>query len=161
MVQDFLKLCCGFAASMCGKIGFPSHINGVQIRPVVKATSRQTEFIRSSALETVNRLLRIRMDKRQLGAKGRKVIELYIRVFNKPFFETLYESLGLCVLPIPRCQPESIIDVASARRRHCNPCLFWSFGSIAKQAFAQSRHGLVGCRSFLLSRPLRRIRSLP
>src|SRR5437868_10701375 len=35
MVEDFLKLCCRFAALMCGKIGFSSHINGVQIRPII------------------------------------------------------------------------------------------------------------------------------
>src|SRR5882762_3948173 len=125
MIEDFLKLRCGFVASACSKIGFSSHINGIHVGPVVKATRRQTEFIRSSDLETINRLLRSRMDKRQPGAKGRKVIELYIRVFKEPFFETLYESLGRpCVFRIRGCQPESIIDVASARWRHCHPCLF-------------------------------------
>src|SRR6266851_6005514 len=123
MVENFLKLCHRFLALMRGKIGFSAHINGIHVGPVVKATRRQTEFIRSSDLETINRMLRIRMDKRQSGAKGRKVIELYIRVFNEPFFETLYESLGrLCVFPIRRCQSESIIDVGSARWRDCHPC---------------------------------------
>src|SRR5260370_2295309 len=37
MVEDSLKLCRCFAAPMCGKIGFSSHIYGVQIRPIVKA----------------------------------------------------------------------------------------------------------------------------
>src|SRR6202043_3927219 len=112
MVEDFLKLCRSFVAPVGGKIGFSAHVNGIHVGPVVKATRRQTEFIRSSDLETINRLLRIRMDKRHLGAKGRKVIEPYIRVFNEPFFETLYESLRrLCVFRIRRCQPESIIDV--------------------------------------------------
>src|ERR1700680_3083153 len=125
MIEDLLKLCRSFPATVSRKKGFSAHINGIHVGPVVKATRRQTEFIRSSDLETINRLLRIGMDKRQLGAKGRKVIELYIRVFNEPFFETLHESLGrLCVFHIRRCQPESIIDVASARWRHCHPCLF-------------------------------------
>ncbi len=37
MVEDSLKLSRRFAAPMCGKIGFSSHIYGVQIRPIVKA----------------------------------------------------------------------------------------------------------------------------
>jgi hypothetical protein len=36
MVEDFLKLCRRFAALTRGKIGFSSHINGVQIGPIVK-----------------------------------------------------------------------------------------------------------------------------
>src|SRR6201982_1065769 len=112
MIENFLKLCCCFGSLVGRKIGFASHIDGIHVRPVVKATSRQTEFIRSSNLESINRLLRVRMDKRLLGAKSRKVIELYNRVFREPLFDPPYESLGrLCVFRIRRCPPESIINV--------------------------------------------------
>ena len=57
MVEDFLKLCCRFAALMCGKIGFSSHINGVKIGPIVAANRRQTKFIRRSDLKNIKRLL--------------------------------------------------------------------------------------------------------
>src|SRR5258708_6342785 len=59
MVEDFLKLCCRFAALMCGKIGFSAHINGVQIGPVVIAKRRQTKFVRSSNPKNIKRLLRV------------------------------------------------------------------------------------------------------
>src|SRR5437879_13829392 len=43
VVKNFLKLCCGFAALTCNKIGFSAHINGVQIGPIVKANRWQAE----------------------------------------------------------------------------------------------------------------------
>ena len=59
MVEDFLKLCCGLVAPMCGKIRFSAHIDGVQVRPVIKSRRRQTELIGRSNPENVKGLLRV------------------------------------------------------------------------------------------------------
>jgi len=61
MVEDFLKLCDRFAALMSSKVGFSSHIDRIQIRPVVKPKGGQTKFIRGSNFKSIKRLLRVRM----------------------------------------------------------------------------------------------------
>jgi len=58
MVEDFLKLCCRFAALMSGKVGFSSQIDRIQIRHC-KTESRQAELIRRSDLQRIKRLLRV------------------------------------------------------------------------------------------------------
>jgi hypothetical protein len=59
MVEDFLKLCRGFIALMCSKIGFSAHINGVQIGSIVNANRRQTKLVRRSDPKNIKRLLRV------------------------------------------------------------------------------------------------------
>ncbi len=61
MVEDFLKLYRGFVAPMRCKVGFSAHIDWIQIWPVVKPETWQPEFIRSSDLQSIKRLLRVRM----------------------------------------------------------------------------------------------------
>ena len=58
MVEDFLKLCCCFFALVGRKVALSSHIHRIQIRPVVKPRSRQTKFIWSSDLQSIQRLTR-------------------------------------------------------------------------------------------------------
>src|SRR6267143_6060211 len=84
VVENFLELGCGLLSLMCGNIGFTSHINGVQIGPVVIVKRRQPQFIRSSDPKSIKRLLRVCTKERKLSAKCRQVIELYDRILRKP-----------------------------------------------------------------------------
>src|SRR3989442_6255135 len=73
-IEDFLKLCCGLASLMYGKIGFAAQVDGVQIGPVVEAERRQTKFIGSRGRKTVERLLRTCVAEREPGAKRGQVV---------------------------------------------------------------------------------------
>ena len=98
VVEDFLELCRSFAASMRSKVGFSSHIDRIEIGPVVKARRWQTKFIRGRGLQISKSLRRICMHKGQLCAKGCKVIELHERVFAECFVEIVHNSLRpVCV----------------------------------------------------------------
>src|SRR6202011_1633920 len=81
MVEEFLKFFCRFNASVRRKKRFSSHIDRIQIGPVIKAKRRQTKFMRSSDLQSIKRPLRVRAVQCQLCAKSRKEIELYDCVF--------------------------------------------------------------------------------
>src|SRR5439155_812579 len=92
MIEDLLKLCGSFPATVSRKKGFSAHINGIQIRPVVTTKSRQTQLIRSSDPKNIDRLLRVCTKERNLCAKSRQVIQLQERIFGKPLAQIICQG---------------------------------------------------------------------
>src|SRR6516225_11907179 len=90
MVEDFLKLCRSLSALVLRKVGFASHINGIQIGPVVKANGGETKFIRSRALQNAECLPWVCVFERKLRPKSRLIIQLHSCVFG----ESLAQIVG-------------------------------------------------------------------
>src|SRR5437899_12642784 len=96
----------------------------------------------------------------QFGPQGRKLIELYDRVVGEALIESIRYSLRF-VSCIGYGKHYGIILIWSTRTFLCQRCPLSSSVCIAKQAFSQSSHGLVGRRDFILPCPLGGTCSLP
>src|SRR5215472_12401550 len=93
VVEDFLEFCRCFAASMRRKIGFSTHINGIQIGPVVKANGGETKFIRSRALQNAKCLPWVCVFERKLRPKSWLIIRLHSCVFGESLAQIVSQYL--------------------------------------------------------------------
>src|SRR5579863_5826080 len=99
MVDDFLELRSRLAALMCSKIGFTSHINRIQVGPVVTVNRRQTKLIRSSGPKNLQGLWWVCTAESQFCAQSGQVIELYDGVLRKPLAQIISQGLRLGCIP--------------------------------------------------------------
>src|ERR1700719_1564685 len=150
MVEDFLELCCCFVALMCSKKGFSSHIDRIQIRPIVTTKRRQPQFKWSSDSKNIDRLLRVCTKERKLCTKSRQVIQLQERIFGKPLAQIICQ--GACSVHFPcigKSQRQGVVHIppgrTSLRESDLLPCPDY----VSEQRFPQRRRSVVGCRSFL------------
>src|SRR5215831_15415505 len=93
MIEDFLKLRGCFAAVMRSKVRLASHIDRIQIGPVVKAECWQAKFIWCGGPKNLKRLTRIGIVEFKLGAKRWKIIELHDRGLPESLVQITFQPL--------------------------------------------------------------------
>ena len=93
MIQNFLKLCCGLAPLMGGKIRFPSNVNRIHVGGE-RGAAGKPQFVWCSGVQCLDGLGAIVSVKGEFGTNRWQVIKLDNRIFGKMFRQILRRSLS-------------------------------------------------------------------
>src|SRR5215510_1369727 len=113
MVEDLLKLRCRLFTPMRRQISFPTHINGIQIRPVVKTQGREPKFVGNCDVKGMKRVWRTGAKKRELATQSGQIIELCNCIFRELLIQTLGDSLrsfGVSRIRESECDSEAQVS---------------------------------------------------